>query len=146
MPTRDELHKLVDSMPEGTLEAAFRALSTLQTRVPSPTSDMAAMRRQLEDRRAEMQRRMEEQLPRRPGTVSGFGGHGNYNPATGSGNHSFSYWDDNGFVVQTYRQHIGHEMMILERIRIDGPHLVYKHEITGPGEKHDEREVIFDIS
>jgi hypothetical protein len=24
--------------------------------------------------------------------------------------------------------------------------LIYKHEITGPGDKHDEREIAFDVS
>jgi len=34
---------------------------------------------------------------------------------------------------------------VSERIRVDGQRLIYKHEITGPGEKRDEREIVFDL-
>lgn len=30
MPTREELHKLIDSLPEGAFDAGHRALSNLQ--------------------------------------------------------------------------------------------------------------------
>ena len=119
MPTREELHKLIDSLPDGALDAAHRTLSTFLTG-PSSALDMATMRQRHEQMRMEMRKRMEERLPRRPGTVSGFGGSGNYNPNTGSGSHSLSFWDSDGFVVQTYRQHQGHEIMVIERIRVDG--------------------------
>ena len=56
-----------------------------------------------------------------------------------------NHWDGDTFVVQTYRQYSGHEMMVMERIRIDGERLIYRHEITGPGDKHDEREITFDV-
>ena len=74
MPTREELHKLIDTMPEGAIEAAHRMLSNLQV-----------------------------------------------------------------------RRHLGHELTVSERIRVDGQRLIYKHEITGPGEKRDEREIVFDL-
>ena len=81
----------------------------------------------------------------RPGTDSGVGGSANYNPTTGFGSSSMSHWDSDTFVVQTYRHHQGHELKVIERIRLDGQHLIYKHEVTGPGEKRDEREIIFDL-
>src|SRR5262245_40319348 len=146
MPSREELHKLIDSMPNGAIDAAHRVLSSLQKGPPSPPPDMAMMRSRLDERRFEVRKQMEERLQRRPGMVTGFGSSGNHNPATGCGSSSFSYWDDNGFVTQTYRQHLGHEMMIIERIRVENKQLVYKHEITGPGDKHDEREIIFDLA
>jgi len=34
---------------------------------------------------------------------------------------------------------------IVERIRIEGPRLFYKHEVLGPGGTGEEREVIFDF-
>jgi hypothetical protein len=36
--------------------------------------------------------------------------------------------------------------MVIERIRVDGQRLIYDHEITGPGEKHDQREIVFKLS
>ena len=56
-----------------------------------------------------------------------------------------SQWEGDTLVVQTYRQHQGHELMVIERIRVDGQHLIYKHEVTGPGDKRDEREIVFEI-
>jgi hypothetical protein len=35
--------------------------------------------------------------------------------------------------------------MVIERTRVDGNRLIYKHEVQGPGDKHDEREVVFDL-
>ena len=143
MATRQELYGLIDSLPDGAIDAAYGALSTFRA-CPVVPRDMDAMLKHLDERRAEMQKRVEERT-KRPGTISGFGGSGSYNPLTGSGSHSFSYWDADGFVVQTYRQHQGHDMMVTEHIRIHDQQLIYKHEITGPGEKHDEREISFDI-
>jgi hypothetical protein len=36
-------------------------------------------------------------------------------------------------------------MMVSERLRVDGKRLIYKHEITGPGDKRDEREITFEL-
>ena len=49
------------------------------------------------------------------------------------------------FVQETLRRHQGHELKIVERIRIEGPRLFYKHEVLGPGGTREEREVIFDF-
>jgi hypothetical protein len=146
MPTREELHKLVDSLPEGAMEAAHRALSRLQVWPPTPLPDMAAMKKRLEDRRLEMWLRMQERHDKRSGIVGGFGGGSNFDLDRGSASSSTSGWDDDTFVVQTYRQHQGHELMVIERIRVDSQRLIYKHEITGPGDRRDEREIVFDLA
>jgi hypothetical protein len=73
MQSREELHKLIDSMPEGAIEAAHRTLSYLQVWPPTPPPDVQEMRRRMEERREVMQRQ-------KPGTVAGSGG-GNYDPA-----------------------------------------------------------------
>jgi hypothetical protein len=146
MPTREDLHKLVDSIPEGAMEAAHRVLSQLQVWPPPSPPDIASMRKRMEDRRMEMRQRMEERQKGRRGLISGFGGGGNYDPARGTASSGTSGWEDeNTFVAQTYRQHKGHELMVIERIRIDGQHLIYKHEVQGPGDNRDEREVVFEI-
>jgi hypothetical protein len=140
MPTREELHTLVDSLPEGALEAAHRMLSNMQVWPPPPPPGAEEMRRRIEERRQEMMQRQ------RPGTFAGFGGTSNYNPNTKSGASSFQYWDDQTFVQETHRRHFGHELTTIERIRIDGQRLIYKHELSGPGGKRDEREIEFPLT
>jgi hypothetical protein len=143
MPTREELHKLIDSMPEGAMEAAYRALSNLQVWPPAALTDMETMRKRNEQHREEARKRMAAQ--QLTGTISAFGGSSNYNPTTGSGSHGMSHWEGDKLIVQTYRQHQGHELMVIERIHVDGKRLIYKHEVQGPGDKRDEREVVFDL-
>jgi len=62
-----------------------------------------------------------------------------------SGYWSFDHLDGDTLVVETHRYKDGHELSIIERIRVEGEHLIYKHEITGPGGKREEREVMFDV-
>jgi hypothetical protein len=141
MPSREELYKLVDSLPEGAIEAAHRTLSHLQIWPPAPPPGVEEMRQRMQQK---MEERHREVIQRqRPGTIGGFGGSGNYDPDRGSASSSFSHWDDDTFVTETLRRHKGHEFTVVERVRVDGTHLVYKHEITGPGDKHDEREIHF---
>ena len=90
-------------------------------------------------------RRLEMMQGLKPGTIAGFGGTSGYDPEKGEGSSSFQHWDGDTFVQETLRNHKGHEVTVIERIRVEGKHLVYKHEITGPGDKHDEREITFDI-
>jgi hypothetical protein len=117
MHSREELHKLVDSMPEAAIEAAHRVLSTLQSWPPSPAPQ-----------RSDSKIRMTE-VRTAAGTRAGF-----------------SRWDGGTYVVETHRSIRGYELTILERLRVDGEHLIYSHEVTGPRGKHDGREIAFEIS
>jgi hypothetical protein len=143
MPTREELHKLIDSVPDGAVEAAFRSLTHLQVWPPIPPPTVEQWREQTRKRREERRLQWSQQL--RPGTVAGFGGSSNYNPDTGAGSSSFHYWEEDTFVAETMRRHKGHDLTVIERIRVDGRRLIYKHEVTGPGEKRDEREIVFEV-
>jgi hypothetical protein len=98
MPTREELHKLVDTMPEGAMEAAHRLLSNLQVCPPPPPPDVQEMRKRMEVRRREMRQ------GQKPGTIAGFGGSSGYDPAKGAGSSSFQYWDGDTFVQETLRK------------------------------------------
>lgn len=140
MPTREELHKLVDAMPEGAMDAAHRMLIHLQVWPPPAPPGPEEMRQRLKERRTQA---MQAQ---KPGTIAGSGGGGNYDPAKGVGYSSFSHWEDDWYVHEVFRRHHGHALSIVERIRVDGRHLIYKHEVTGPGDKRDEREVVFDLA
>ncbi len=140
MPTREELHALVDTLPDGAIEAAHRMLSSQQVWPPPPPPSVEEMRKRMEERRLEMRQ------GQRPGTIAGFGGTRGYDPAKGAGSSSFQYWDGDTFVQETLRNHKGHELTIVERIRAEGGRLIYKHDVRGPGGKRDEREVTFDIA
>lgn len=144
MPTREELHNLINALPDEAVEMAHRSLTYLQVWPPEPTFrqlDMQSMRQRLEDRR-EVIRKHNEGKHR----ITGFIGAGNYDPTRGAASSGMSGWDGDTHVIQTYRQHQGHELMTIESIRVDGERLVYKHEVTGPGDKRDEHEVVFDLS
>jgi hypothetical protein len=97
MPTREELHKLIDSLPEGAIEAAHRSLSHLQVWPPPPPPGAEEMRQRMQERRMEVMKRQ------RPGTIAGFGGSSHYDPDKGSGASSFKYWDGDTYVQETLR-------------------------------------------
>lgn len=144
MPTRKELHTLVGSLPEGAMEAAHRILMTLQVWPQVPPPGLEEMRRNMRTRMEA--RRAEVMQHQKPGTIGGFGGSGDYDMERGVASSSFSHWDGDTFVAETLRRHKGREITVVERIRVDGQGLVYKHEVTGPDNKRDEREITFDIS
>jgi|SRR5215470_8186055 len=115
MPTRQELHKLIDSLPEGAIEAAHKILTQAQVWPPPRPSARQTLATQI----------------RTPD------GKPSYSSLQG--------WEGDTLVTERKNHFHGHELIVIERIRIDGQHLIYKHEITGPGEKHEEREIIFNI-
>ena len=142
MPTREELHSLVHSLPEGAVEAAHRVLSQLQVWPPVPPPDVQEWRQRARERWDE--RRQEFAQGQKPGTVSVFGGARRYDSERGVGSASFNHWESDTFVAETLRRHKGHEFTVIERIHIDGSRLTYKHEILA-GDKRDEREIVFDV-
>src|SRR5512138_3841024 len=114
MPTREDLHKLVDSLPEGAIEAAQRTLSHLQIWPPAPPPDIQEMRQRMQQRMEERrQRGMQRQTP---GMIGACGGGSNYDFDRGSASSSFSHWDDDTFVTETLRRHTGHEFTVVERV------------------------------
>src|SRR5262249_15066545 len=63
IPSREELRKLVDSLPEGALVAAERTLRNFQVWPPVPP-DPVNLRKQMEERRLELRDKM------KPGSIS----------------------------------------------------------------------------
>jgi hypothetical protein len=110
MPTRQELHALVDTLPEGAVDLAHMFLSRLQVwPPPPPTGQVVAPGMQVRT------------ADRKPILSSG------------------ERWEGDTLIRETMRNHWGHELKVVERIRIEGPRLIYKHAVTGPGGKRDER-------
>ena len=55
MPTREELHKLIDSLPEGAMEVAYQALSHFQVWPPPLPPQIEELRQGHEKRLKELQ-------------------------------------------------------------------------------------------
>ena len=146
MPTREHLHKLIDSLPEEAIEAASQALSHLQVWPPPLPPQIEELRQGYEKRLREIQDAHAEEI----GVVGIGGGIMDWPQDQGtkvkSGYWSFDHEDGDTLVVETRRYKDGHELVIVESIRLQDRHLIYEHEITGPQGKRDERDVVFDLS
>ena len=134
-PSREKLHRLVDSLPEGALEAAQRMLTHLQVWPPQRPS----MSPELE--------RFREEARKSRGRITAMVGGGAYDPIRGSGSMGSTTWEGDTLVAVTRRYHRGQELNTVERIRLDEDSkvLVYKHSVHGPGNKFDEHEITFQI-
>jgi hypothetical protein len=134
MPTREELHKLIDSLSEDAMQTAYRVFSFVQS--PSISGDMRHL----------LQTQLMGLKPlMKPGTAPEFGGGSHYDSDRDSGTFSSNYWDGDAYVQETYHRHHGHPLAVIERICILGGRLIYKCQVRGPGDKRDEREVVFDL-
>src|SRR5262245_25279679 len=103
MRNREELHRLIDSMPDGALEAAHRSLTHLQVWPPTPPPTVEDWRKETHKRTEERQTELRQR--QRPGTIALFGGTSNYNPDRGVGSSSFQYWEEDTFVTETIRRY-----------------------------------------
>src|SRR5262245_16243409 len=145
MPTREHFRRLVDSLPEEAIETAYQALSQFQVGPPP-------LPPQIEELRQEYEKRLRELQEARVGetdVVTIGGGIIDWpqdQPTLKSGHWSVDRLDGDSLVVETLRYKDGHELAIVERIRIQDGQMIYKHEITGPRGKRDERDIVFDLS
>ena len=142
MPTREHLHTLIDSLPEEAIEAAYRVLSHFQVWPPQlPPEELRHM----------YEKRLKEVQEAHVGEIDGvaIGGGSMESPqdqTLRSGYWNSDYLDGDTLVVETHRYKDGHELAVVERIRIQDEHLIYTHEITGPRGKRDGRDIVLDIS
>ena len=142
MAIRDELHSLLDQLPEDQLQNARPFLvGLLRPRAPSPEIEHA--RQLTQEYKKMVERRFRE--TRKPGTISALVGGGNVFPREGKAhsNHAFHYWDDKALVDQTLRVFEGQELESMERISLsdDRTTLVYEQELSSGGltKRHEER-------
>jgi hypothetical protein len=145
MPTREDLHKLIDSLPEEAIEAAYKVLSHFQVWPPPLPPQIEGLRQAYEKRLKEVQAD--------GGEFAGWGRGGgimewpdDQTTPLRSGSWTFDHVDGDTLVVETRRYQDGHELAIVERIRIQDGQMNYKHEVTGPRGKRDERDIVFDLS
>lgn len=122
MITRDDLHRLITTLPDEALTTAERFLEKFQNWPPQPPAEAERMRRR-----------------ERAGDAGGGG-------KIEHGHHTSHRSEGDTAIIETLRFHKGHALRIIERIRLqDHGQLIYSHEITGPNGKAEAREIAFDI-
>jgi len=140
--SREELHQLVDTLPEAAVEPAKQSLQHFQIWPPQPPPEIERMQREHQER---MRRGM------RPGTGGTGGGGGSYSTGSGGriedGHFSFTRSEDGANVIETHHFHEGHEITVTERLRMndDGKMLIYANEIVGPDEKAHTQQITFEV-
>src|SRR5262245_60173723 len=144
MPTREELHALVDSLPDEALKTAFNVLRGFQTWPPPAPPKMPP---DLEAFREEIRQHQQERIATiGKGRITGGFIGSNFDPTRGIGYASGTHWEGDTAVVTTHRHYKGQFFTVVERIRIDEDRrvLIYKHEVIG-NDKTDHREIAFDL-
>lgn len=138
---RADLHRFIDTLPEGAFENAKRMLEHLQVFPPQPPPEVERMRQI----RLEQMEKMRQGI--RPGTMGGGGGGGSFNRTTGYGHSGHTHWEDDTLVHESHHFFKGYEIAITERLRFtdDGRAINYTHEAKGPKGEPAVNEMKFDI-
>ena len=139
--SRDDLHRLVDTLPELAIPHADQMLKHLQDWPPKPPTSP-----QLEKIRRQQQERLEQRQGKGAGGVSG----GFYLTREGgrvqNARSSVPYHEDGASVLETHLFHQGNEVIITERVRLadNGKTLNFKTEVTGPDGKRFDQDLVFE--
>ena len=144
MSNRENLHRLVDTLPEVALETASRVLQNYQTWPPQPPADIEKMRelvKKLFERNA-----MEHASRTGRGVVGGYFSRSRYRP-DGDGAASVEGWEGETSVKVELRTFRGHRLELEERIRLssDKRFLIYSQRIKGPKGEEDLYEKKFAV-
>ena len=135
MVGREEMHALVDSLPEEALECAHAYLKGIQTWPPKrhePRPEVEKARRELEQKR--------DRFLKRSGSGSNVevwsvDRNNKTHASCGSSEHN---WETGEMTVKTFRVHYDFPMEITERFRMkdDDKTLEYDFHISGLGNEH----------
>jgi hypothetical protein len=148
MATREELHKLIDSLPEGAMSQVALSLEMLQNWPERPAPELL---------REQARKLMAERWKERGGNallnyslanIGAFGlAHGDKMPATLPGGNTFGYRDGDSYVLDTKLYHEGHLVKTTERLRVDRAtsQLLYTVEVTGPDGQFERNEFSFTV-
>jgi hypothetical protein len=131
MADREQLHALVDSLPEGALESAQTYLKAIQTwppKRPEQRPELEKFRKELEQKRLKFLR----------GDGTGAWAIDRHNKTTGSFGDSEDNWGTGEMTERTFRVHHDFRMEITERFRMkdDDKTLEYDFHISGLGNAH----------
>jgi hypothetical protein len=144
MTSRDDLHRLVDSLPEGAFPSIRFGLELLQSwpEHPSTQQVMTKMREFMKERGKERSLFA--------GTVPAMAGLGLFGLAQGNkipGGNTFSYTDGDTYVLDTKLNHRGHQIKTTERLRLDREDRKFHYaiEVTGPDGQFARHEFAFAV-
>lgn len=137
---RSELHRLVDSLPESAFDSAKAVLEHFQVWPPQPPPEM----KRIEEIRQEHLERMRRS--RAPGTGGGSGVGGIVHPG-GYGHCSHSSIEDGASVLESYHFYEGHEIFVIQRLRLseDKQSIHYAHGVKGPKGDMHVNEMVLDV-
>lgn len=131
MADREQLHALVDSLPEGAWESAQTYLSAIQTWPPKPHEYPP----QVEQHRKELEAKRDKFLK--------LGGSGTWAMDTNNKSHasfgtSEHNWETGELTIRTFRVHCDFPMELTERLLMedDNRKLHYEFHISGLGAEH----------
>jgi hypothetical protein len=111
MTLREELQRLVDTLPQGALENARQALQHFQIWPPQPPPELERMRQIRQEQMDRMRRSMQ------PGTMGGGGFGGTIHPG-GYGHSGHSRVEGDTAVNETHHFYKGYELEVTERLRV----------------------------
>ena len=139
MPDRDELHHLIDSLPEEALALVERALQRYQTWPPEVPPDAIRMQERVRDTLAE----------RTAGRSGGVYGSSYHVSSKGDGEVTARACGSSGSTAVSVeiRRFRGHEVQTERQLGLseDKCKLKYAFLIKGPGGKADHHEIEFDV-
>jgi 8-hydroxy-5-deazaflavin:NADPH oxidoreductase len=135
---RNQLHKLVDVLPEGALPKALEIVTMYKTwppKAPQLSEGIEAFRKRVEQRWKKPAKESPHRIGR--GTLGTYAATGHNDPE-GNASYSSSFLEGDSAVVLSVRYFHGSALEITERIRFseDKKRLLYTQEIKGP--KGDE--------
>ncbi|HYG98425.1 MAG TPA: hypothetical protein VD837_04785 [Terriglobales bacterium] len=130
MVERQQLHALIESLPEGALEAAQTYLTAIQTWPPKPPEyppDVVQRRKELEAKR--------DRFLKYPASGTWVIDKNNKSHASfGTSEHN---WDTGDYTVKTFRVHYDFPVEITERFCMkDEQTLEYDFHVSGLGKEH----------
>jgi hypothetical protein len=145
MASRENLHELIDKLPEAALESAERILRNIQTWPPKPPIEVEKMRKRVEERLT----KPPEELIARPG-----GGliRGQFischSTREGDGAALGSTFEGETLVNFEVRLFRGHRLEFEERLRLsdDKRSLLYSQWIKGPEGKEGRYDIEFAVA
>ena len=135
MSTRNDLHQLINDLPEPSIPQARMMIERL-LRPPAVRPEIERSRRELDEFRKRVERQF--QATQKPSTISGMAGGGFVGTSPHGGafsNRSFHYWDGRAIVYQSLRGYSEQLIESMERLSVaDGESaLVYEIELTSGG-------------
>ena len=144
MSNRETLHRLIDTLPEASLENVERVLRNHQTWPPQPPADLEKFKRRVQERFEKSQRQAAEREAERTGrgVIGGFV-FGSRSTPDGDGSASMMGWEGETLVQVEMRVFKGHKMELEERFRLsdDRQAIQYSQKIKGPTGKEQSHEI-----